>query len=124
MDPKQTFAATQTVAFGRARSELPWLAGVVLISIAVHVGAIASTGAGRAAARRRVRPATLVSMTVAAPPAPSTAATQQASSPARRLARRSAPPRPTKAAAAAPAATGREARAETPADFTGVTLTN
>jgi protein TonB len=125
MDTQYALAATQTPTIGPKQSELPWLTGLLLMSIAVHLGAVLSIGKAHTDPRRKVRAPTLVTMTVEpAKPAPSTAATRQASGAAERVAPKRAAARPAKAAAAAPRPAAAEPQAETPADFTGVTLTN
>src|SRR5450631_321946 len=125
MQTNHPLNATQTWAIAPGRSEIPWLAMLLLISLAVHVGAVVSIGKRHADPPRKVRAPTLVTMTVEpAKPAPSTAATRQASGAAERVAPKRAAARPAKAAAAAPRPAEAEPQAETPADFTGVTLTN
>jgi outer membrane biosynthesis protein TonB len=125
VDTTHAFATTQAPAIGQERSDLPWLAGLLLISIAVHVAAVVSIGHGHTASPRKVRAPTLVTMTVEpAKRAPSTAAEPKATRAAQRIAPKGGPARPAKAVAAAPGPAAREPAAETPADFTGVTLTN
>jgi len=119
------FNATQTWAIAPGRSEIPWLAGLLLISLAVHVGAVVSIGKRHADPPPKSRAPTLVTMTVpSAKLPPSTAATQRASGAGERVAPKRALARPARAAVAAPAPPAAEPAAETPADFTGVTLTN
>jgi outer membrane biosynthesis protein TonB len=118
MATKHALDATQTPAIDRGRGELYWLTGLVVISVAVHLVAIVSMHSKHAAPRPKAR--TLVTMTVAAPKqaAPAPAVAPQAA----RLAPRIAPKRTTQPAKAVVAPAPQ--RAETPADFTGVTLTN
>ena len=125
MDTQHALAATQTPTVGPKQSELPWLTGLLLISLAVHAGAVASIGKGHADPQRKVRAPTLVTMTVEpAKPAPPTAVEPKATRAAQRLAPKRAASPPTKAVVAAPRPAAAEPAAETPADFTGVTLTN
>src|SRR5664279_433177 len=123
MDIKHALDATQTPAIDRGRGELYWLTGLVVISVAVHVVAILSMHSEHAAPRPKAR--TLMSMTVApAKPAPKPAVpTPTAAEPeAARAAPRITQKRTAQPAKAVVAAAPRQA--ETPADFTGVTLTN
>lgn len=125
METNHPLNATQTWAIAPGRSEIPWLAGLLLISLAVHVVAVVSIGTGQAGPARRVKAPTLVTMTVApAKPAPPTAVEQGALGVPQRVASKHAAARPAKAAVAAPRPAAAEPEAETPADFTGVTLTN
>jgi outer membrane biosynthesis protein TonB len=125
MATNHSLAATQTVTIGPGRSEIPWLSGLLLISIAVHVVAVVSIGKGHQDPRQKVRPATLVTMTVApAKPAPPTAVAPEATHAAQRVAPKRTASRPAQPVAAAPSAAAPAPEAETPADFTGVTLTN
>jgi protein TonB len=124
METNHAFNATQTGAIAPGRSEVPWLTGLLLVSLAVHLVAVVSIGKGHADPPRKVRAPTLVTMTVeSARPAPATALARQPSGAAERVAPRRAAARPAKAAVAAPPPAA-EPEAETPADFTGVTLTN
>ena len=125
MDTQQALAATQVPTIGPGQSELPWLTGLLLISLAVHVGAVVSLSKGHTDARRKVKPPNLVTMTVApAAPPPSTAVEAAASRTAQRVAPNREASRPAKAVVAASRPAAAAAQAETPADFTGVTLTN
>jgi hypothetical protein len=117
MDIKHVLDATQTPAIDRGRGEVYWLTGLVVISVAVHVVAILSMHSEHAAPRRKSP--TTVTMTVAPPkpvakPAPTAAEPEAARVAPRVTQKRTA--QPAKAVVAQPA--------ETPADFTGVTLTN
>jgi outer membrane biosynthesis protein TonB len=125
MDTQYALAATQTPTIGPKQSELPWLTGLLLISLAVHAGAVASIGKGHADPQRRVRAPTLVTMTVEpVKPAPSAAVEPELSRAVQRVAPKPAASRPAKAVLTAPRPAAPEPEAETPADFTGVTLTN
>jgi periplasmic protein TonB len=120
MDIKHALNATQTPAIDRGRGEVYWLTGLVVISVAVHVVAILSMHSKHAAPRRKTP--TTVTMTVAPPkpaakPTMPTAAEPEAARAAPRIAQKRTA-QPAKAVVAAPQ------QAETPADFTGVTLTN
>jgi len=115
MENNHPLNATQTWAVAPGRSEIPWLTGLLLISLAVHVAAVVSIGKGHADPHRKVRAPTLVTMAIEpAKRAPSTSAEPETAPAGQRVAPKRAAPRP---AAAEPVA-------ETPADFTGVTLTN
>jgi hypothetical protein len=123
METNHPLNATQTWAIAPGRSEIPWLAGLLLISLAVHVVAVVSIGKGQAVPPRKVKAPTLVTMTVApAKQAPPTAVAQAALGVPQRVASKHAA-RPAKAVTA-PRPAAAEPEAETPADFTGVTLTN
>ena len=75
METNHPLNATQTWAIAPGRSEIPWLAGLLLISLAVHVVAVVSIGKGHADPPRKVKAPTLVTMTVEpAKQAPPTAA--------------------------------------------------
>jgi hypothetical protein len=121
METNHPLNATQTWVIAPGRSEIPWLTGLLVISLAVHVGAVVSIGKRHVDPPRKVRAPTLVTMTIEpAKPAPSTAAAQQGSGAAERVAPRRAAARPAKVAVAAPA-TAAEPQAETPADCAGAT---
>jgi outer membrane biosynthesis protein TonB len=125
METNHPLNATQTWAIAPGRSEIPWLVGLLLLSLAVHVVAVVSIGKGHPGPPRKAKAPTLVTMTIApAKPAPASAAAQQASGAPERIAPKRAAARSAKAAVAAPRAAAAEPEAETPADFTGVTLTN
>ncbi|HET9991153.1 MAG TPA: energy transducer TonB [Kofleriaceae bacterium] len=122
MDTKHLLNATQTPAIDRGRGELYWLTGLVVISLAVHGVAIVAMRSEHAHPQATPRARTVVTMTVApAKPAPKPIAAAEPE--AARAAPRISPQRtarPVKAVvASAPQPT-----AETPADFTGVTMTN
>jgi outer membrane biosynthesis protein TonB len=127
MDTQYALTATQVPTIGPGQSEIPWLTVLLLISIAVHAGAVVSISKGHADPHRKVKAPTLVTMTVdPAKPAPAAAAEPE-TAPTRAV-QRSAPKRlavrTAKAVVAAPRPSASEPQAETPADFTGVTLTN
>jgi len=125
MNTNHALALTHTPTMGRRQSEVPWFAGLLLISIAVHAGAVVSIGRGHADPRRRMKAPTLVTMTVEpAKPAPAAAVAPPASRAVRRVAAKPAAARPAAAVVAAPRPAAPEPEAETPADFTGVTLTH
>jgi Gram-negative bacterial TonB protein C-terminal len=125
METNHPLNATQTWAIAPGRSEIPWLTGLLLISLAVHVAAVVSIGKGRTGPHRKVKAPTLVTMTIEpARPAPSTAVAQHATGALSRVAPKRAAARPAKATVGAPRSATAEPAAETPADFTGVTLTN
>jgi outer membrane biosynthesis protein TonB len=125
METNHPLNATQTWAIAPGRSEIPWLTGLVLISVAVHVAAVVSIGKGHPHPPRTVRAPTLVTMTIEpAKSAPLTAVGPVASPSGQRVATKHAAVRPTKAVVAAPRPAAAAPEAETPADFTGVTLTN
>jgi protein TonB len=125
METNHPLNATQTWAVAPGRSEIPWLTGLVLTSLALHVAAVVSIGKGHAHPPRKARAPTLVTMTIEpAKPAPSTAAAQQASGAPQRITPKRAVARPAKAVVSAPRPAAPAPGAETPADFTGVTLTN
>jgi hypothetical protein len=125
MDTPHALAVTHTPAIGPGRSEIPWLTGLLLISVAAHVGAVVSIGKRHPDPRPKVRPPTLVTMTVEpARPVPSAAMEAPATRAAQRVAPQRAASRPARAVVAAPRPAAPEPAAETPADFTGVTLTN
>jgi len=125
METNTSFNATRTWAVAPGRSEIPWLTGLLLVSLAVHVAAVVSIGKGHAQPPRKVRAPTLVNMTIEpTKPAPSPAVATQASGAHQRAASQRAAARPARAAVAAPRPVAVEPEAETPADFTGVTLTN
>lgn len=131
MSTEATFQSLTFAAMpGRSdkqRNEIPWLGGLLVVSVAIHVLAIAGVTGGRTAESTRPRPPTLVTMEVA-PPVPSA---PEASSPtpapaapkAARVVRTVAAARPVKVAAA-PRVAPQAPQAETPTDFSGVTLTN
>ena len=125
MDNQQALMATHVAPIGPGPTEVPWLTGLLLISVAIHVAAVVSIGKGHSEPRRKAKTPTLVTMTVApvAPPAP-TAVAAAGSPAARQVAPKRAAPRPAKTAVAAPRPAAPAPQAETPADFTGVTLTN
>ncbi|HEX3694856.1 MAG TPA: energy transducer TonB [Polyangia bacterium] len=127
MDTQYASAATQVPTIGPGQSEIPWLTALLLISVAVHVGAVVSISKGRAEPRRKAKAPTLVTMTVEPARPASPAVAEMETAPAR-AAQRSAPKRlavrPAKALVAAPRPSAPAPQAETPADFTGVTLTN
>ena len=54
MDARHALTATQTPTVGRKQSELPWLTGLVLISLAVHAGAVVSIGRAHADPRAKL----------------------------------------------------------------------
>jgi outer membrane biosynthesis protein TonB len=122
MDMKHALEATQTPAIDRGRGELYWLTGLVVISVAVHLVAILSMRSDHAAPRPKAR--TLMTMTVTAPkPVAKPATPTPAAEPeAARAAPRITQKRTSQPAKAVVAAAPQQA--ETPADFTGVTLTN
>jgi outer membrane biosynthesis protein TonB len=125
MDTQHALAATQTPTVGSKQSELPWLTGLLLISLAVHAGAVASIGKGHTDPRRKVRAPTLVTMTVApTKPTPSAAVAPESARTGERVVPKRTMLRPAKAVVAASRPAAAEPAAETPADFTGVTLTN
>lgn len=126
METNHALAATQTVAVGPGRTEIPWLTGLLLISVAVHAGAVASIGKGHADPRRKLRAPTLVTMTVepTKPTPSSTAVEPETARAAQRVAPKRAASRPARVVVAAPPPAAAQPEAETPADFTGVTLTN
>jgi outer membrane biosynthesis protein TonB len=129
MDTQHALMATHVAPIGPGPSEVPWLSGLLLISLAIHVGAVVSISKGHSDPRRKVKPPTLVTMTVAsAAPPPSTAVPVATGSPtAQRVAAKRAAPKTAKTAKTVVAASPPSSpapRAETPADFTGVTLTN
>lgn len=107
----------------RKRTELTIWGAVVVASLGLH--AVAFGGLGRRSdgfGRTKPRPPTLVEMSVqkakdAPPPSPPT---PKVAPPARRLAMA----RPARAAATPPAHAAAPPAAESPADFTGVTMTN
>ncbi len=123
MDAQSAVAATHTPTVGRKQRELPWLVGLVFISLAVHAGAVVSIGRGHSA-HRSATSHSLVTLTVE-PAKTRPAANIHPDAPAapRHGAKRTMP-RSATAAVAASAPPAREVPAETPADFTGVTLTN
>jgi Gram-negative bacterial TonB protein C-terminal len=121
MDNQHALAATQTPTIGPKQTELPWLTGLLFISVAIHLGAVLSIGKGHTDSRGRVKAPTLVTMTVApAKPTPSPTAASESARTGERVAQKRAVSRPPKASPTA----ATEPTAETPADFTGVTLTN
>jgi protein TonB len=125
MENNHSLNATQTWAVGPGRSEVPWSTGLLLISLAIHVAAVVSIGKGPAHPPRKERAPTLVTMTIEpAKRAPSTSAESEASPAGRPAAPKHTPVRAVKAVVAAPRPAATEPVAETPADFTGVTLTN
>ena len=125
MDTQHALAATQTPTIGHKQSELPWLTGLLLISVGIHLGAVLSIGKGHTDPRRKVRAPTLVTMTVApAKPTPSLPVAPESARTGERVAPKRTSSRPAKAVVAASPPAAPEPAAETPADFTGVTLTN
>jgi protein TonB len=125
MENNHSLNATQTWAVPPGRSELPWLTGLLLTSLAIHVAAVVSIGKGHAPTPRKARAPTLVTMTIEpARRAPSTSGEPEASPVGQRAVPKRTAARPVKAVAAAPRPAAAEPVAETPADFTGVTLTN
>ena len=125
METNHPLNATQTWVIAPGRSDIPWLTGLVLISVAVHVAAVVAIGKGHAHPPRTVRTPTLVTMTIEpAKSAASTAVDPVASPSGQRVATKRAAARPAKTAVAAPRPSAAAPEAETPADFTGVTLTN
>jgi protein TonB len=99
-----------------------WLAALLIVSVAAHVGLFLGLGHGkRGAPAGRRRPPSEVTVSVAPPPAPPPPVAEPKPAPKaapRRLAVRTAPPPPSNAPPPPPA------EAETPADFSGTTLTN
>jgi TonB family protein len=125
METNHPLNATQTWAVAPGRSEIPWLAGLLLISLGVHAVAVVSIGKGHPGPSRKAKAPTLVTMTIEAAKPPLPAAAEPKDSPAgQRVAPRRAAARPAKGAVAGPSSAAAEPKAETPADFTGVTLTN
>ena len=108
----------------KQRSEIPWLGGLLVLSVAIHVVAVAGVGKGGGARRPKVRPPTLVTMEVSAPKPPPPPVPEPEAPRAAKVSHRIAAARPAKAPVAAPRSAAPEPQAETPADFTGVTLTN
>jgi outer membrane biosynthesis protein TonB len=124
MESNTSLNATQTWAAAPGQSETTWMAGLLLISLAVHVVAVVSIGKGHAGPQSKRKPPTLVTLTVErAKPAPPAAAHSGSGAP-QRMAPKRAAVRPTRAAVTAPPPAAAPPAAETPADFTGVTLTN
>jgi TonB family protein len=131
MSTEATFQSLTFAAMpGRSdkqRSEIPRLGGLLVVSVAMHVLAIAGVTSGRRADSTRPRPPTLVTMEVAPPAASAPEAASPSPAPsapkAARVVRKVATARPVRVSAA-PRVTPRAPEAETPTDFSGVTLTN
>ena len=125
MDSSHALLATQTPTVGRRQSQFPWLTGLLLISVAVHLGAALSIGKVHPNPGAKVQAPTFVTMTVApAKPSPSDPAAPESARTDTRVARTRSLRRPARPVVGASPVIPRRTVAETPADFTGVTLTN